>query len=335
MQYEDEMLNLLSDERFQDWVLNGKDNTYWVTWLASNPDKAVLVGKAQSILQSLKAKKKELDADTSWNVLSEQINENSQLVYEPLHKKLSSKKFLRYAAAISLIILSVWVVFEKLNGSDEKLIYRTGFNEKIEILLSDQTVIKLNSNSAIEVYKQWQDTQHREVKLIQGEAFFEVTKITESHYSGFKVHSQLLTVEVFGTAFNMKSRRGETEVALIEGSIAIAIDEKRAIEMTPGQTITYLERNKKIIHIEQNAKSSTKWLDNKISLHNSSLIEIAEFIEDNYGVNVSVDNALRSKKLSGELPDDNLEFLMRAIEKSLDVEAVLNGRKLSITERTK
>ncbi|KAB0547271.1 FecR family protein [Pseudomonas argentinensis] len=94
--------------------------------------------------------------------------------------------------------------------------YRTDLGEQRSIELDDGSRVQLDSQSAISVEF---DSSRREVRLLSGQAFFEVTP---DQSRPFRVDANNLQITVTGTAFNVAVRASQLTVAVQHGSVRVA-----------------------------------------------------------------------------------------------------------------
>lgn len=326
----DNIVHLASDEKFQDWILYGHHSEYWKAQLKQNNVTDEAISAARKLVNTLKTGKNLADQSARQSKMPflKVTGFSKKESSIPLHGWINSKS-LKYAA--SFLLLTCLSILGLYHGSDtsDRRILSTGFGEQKEFVLPDQTHITLNANSSLEVFTNWSDDTPREVKLLKGEALFEVTAKKRSEYPTFKVISNQMTVEVLGTVFTVKSRRKRTDVALIEGKVNVLLDGKKVSEMKAGSTFSYT-RDIRISESPSGAKKSAGWIEQKLHLQNTTLNEIAAQIEDQYGWPVHLSDSLKSKRLSGELPLESLEVLLAAIEVSLDVKATVGSHSILI-----
>jgi transmembrane sensor len=113
---------------------------------------------------------------------------------------------------------------------------RTGFGEVQDVQLSDGSVVHLNGNSALTLRL---DERHRELVLLEGEAWFEVQPDAARP---FRVKAGSGAVTALGTAFNIRLRGGRTEVSVTEHRVAVDLMEHPA----DGPPRTILEQNQQV-----------------------------------------------------------------------------------------
>jgi len=117
--------------------------------------------------------------------------------------------------ALALIISQqVWKQGASEPGTNG--IYSTTIGEQSSVLLSDDSTLHLNTNSQVKV--EYEDAM-RNVRLLQGEAFFNVTKIPQRP---FHVYAGTGRVEAVGTAFVVRLNKHGVDVIVTEGSVKLA-----------------------------------------------------------------------------------------------------------------
>ncbi|HEX9826742.1 MAG TPA: FecR family protein, partial [Flavobacteriaceae bacterium] len=92
------------------------------------------------------------------------------------------------------------------------------------ITLADGTKVWLNSETQIKYPVSFVKGQSRQVELVYGEAYFDVSPSTAHGGSNFKVFNNNQEVEVLGTEFNIKAYKDEINIftTLVEGKVAVS-----------------------------------------------------------------------------------------------------------------
>lgn len=144
------------------------------------------------------------------------------------------------------ITLSKGNVFKTQNATSngEKIVYNEDSNKKsvyniltvprggqFQVTLPDGTEVWLNSESKIKYPINFIAGNDRQVELIYGEAYFDVSPSTNHKGSKFSVLHNLQTIDVLGTEFNVKAYKDESNsyTTLVEGKIAWSIEDKRKV----------------------------------------------------------------------------------------------------------
>jgi transmembrane sensor len=100
---------------------------------------------------------------------------------------------------------------ERSNG-----IYLTAVGQNKSVTLADGSVVQLNTNSQIKV--EYTD-KFRNIRLLQGEAHFDVTK---NLALPFRVYAGDGRFEAVGTAFNVHLKNRDIDLMVTEGRVAVA-----------------------------------------------------------------------------------------------------------------
>ena len=99
----------------------------------------------------------------------------------------------------------------------------TARGEQFQITLADGTQVWLNSETQLKYPVSFTDGESRQVELVYGEAYFDVSPSTNHEGSKFKVYNNNQEVEVLGTEFNIRAYKDENNVytTLVEGKVAV------------------------------------------------------------------------------------------------------------------
>ncbi|MDE0154735.1 MAG: FecR domain-containing protein [Gammaproteobacteria bacterium] len=138
--------------------------------------------------------------------------------------------FSRNLAVIALALVALALIINQQAwepGASEpgtNGIYSTTIGEQSSVSLSDGSTIHLNTNSQVKV--EYEETV-RNVRLLQGEAFFNVAKIPQRP---FHVYAGTGRVEAVSTAFIVRLNKHGVDVVVTEGSVKLA-----ALKKLPGR----------------------------------------------------------------------------------------------------
>ena len=248
-------------------------------------------------------------------------------LYEGIYANLDtrpparSRRFpvaMKVAATVTGLLLIAAIAFYRLILVDNDVMQITGYGESKEVVLPDQSVITLNTNSTLEYAKDWDD-QNREVWL-NGEAYFSITHLEKNQK--FVVHTNDVSIKVLGTEFNVHHRRGDTKVVLNSGKVALNIAKSNdtTIIMSPGELVEYSASSDEIITKIVDPEAHSSWRNKRLTFDKTKLYEIQRILEDDYGLNVVFeDSAQRNRELSGAISIENVDVFLDGISESLDL----------------
>ena len=130
--------------------------------------------------------------------------------------------------------------------------------------------------------------QTRDVWL-DGEGFFRVTH--QRNHERFVVHlPNKLNIEVLGTQFNVMARENRAKVVLNNGKIRLDVGEqaKDKLVMQPGD-LFYADVKAKVYYRKRvDAAAQSAWQTGKLTFDGTTLQEVAQMLEDTYGVKVVI-----------------------------------------------
>ena len=162
----------------------------------------------------------QLSADT--NVLGELI-QPMHLATKERRATIGSKSV--FAKFMNPVLLSCFALvftafaataFYKHAGVTQHFMLSTDVGGFVERTLSDGSVLKLNTDSQIEIDF---DKTHRRIRLLKGEVFFDVAHNSKRP---FVVSVDDKAVKAIGTAFSVRWTEGDLSVTVSEGRVAVA-----------------------------------------------------------------------------------------------------------------
>ncbi|MFT3935595.1 MAG: FecR domain-containing protein [Chitinophagaceae bacterium] len=335
--------DFLADDDFIQWAIspNESQNSYWQAFEAANPQKKEIIDQASTIIKEYRQQDfftNEAHKEQIWQRIEKSIAQQP-VISQP--KVFNLRSFMRVAAAIIIIAgTSFWLL--NRNASAKSITVATAFGEVKTITLPDESQVTLNGNSSITYLNHWKENQRREVS-IKGEGYFNVTHLNKDSANikeneRFIVHCGDVNIEVLGTTFNVKARRGKTDIALITGKIRIDYTDasigNKPVVMAPGDYLEYVSQ--KIVVAKRLVKPAqiTNWRTNEISFTNANLKEIAETLQDNYGYTVNVkDSSLLPLKIEGDISVATVADLLDVVSTTLNIKIEQTGDKhINITK---
>ncbi len=179
---------------------------------------------------------------------------------------------LRWVAAVAASVVGVaclgwWLVLAR------PVTYQTGIGEQRSVLLADGSRVTLNTSSKIEVDL---PTNHRSVKLLQGEALFEVTHDAKRP---FDVYASNVVVRAVGTRFDIDRRGTRTAVTVLEGRVALIAAASRTGSLpvlSARDRVIVDGAGPGVVEHDVNLVETTAWTQQQLIFHRRALGEIAE-----------------------------------------------------------
>lgn len=204
----------------------------------------------------------------------------------------------------------------------------TPAGERVAMVLSDQTIVYLTSNSYLK-YPTRFDKDKREVTLM-GRAYFEVKKSKVP----FIVNTSDMNIEVLGTSFDVESRNtgSSASVILVEGSVKVYADGKTQL-IHPDEQMSIQRQTKEMTVKNVDSKLMTMWKDGVLIVNGQSFEELTESLSSWYGVQI-VDKTGVSKyeKFNGRFDREDIEAAIKAVSISANIRYKIEDGKLILED---
>jgi transmembrane sensor len=295
----------LSDNHFKSWVLHPspEEETFFTQYLRENPSEKETMAKARLLLLHIEKNK----ADLSENEISEQWHALKSKQKMPVIIRRKTQWW-QIAVAASVLIISGLSIYLWQNLKSEPVLFTTKFNETKTLILPDSSEVTLNSNSQLSMNPDWEEGNPREVWL-KGEGYFKVKKKIQKN--SFEVHTDKLNIKVLGTIFNVLARKSVNNVMLEEGKVEVNASIFPSQLMKPNELITWTD--KALIKSTVSPQDYNAWLRNQLIFKAMELKEVAQRLEDLYGLQIELNPKLSQKQFTAVLPSQNPEAVLDAL----------------------
>jgi transmembrane sensor len=216
--------------------------------------------------------------------------------------------------------------------------YQTDIGEQRSVVLSDGSVVTLNTSSDIEVHI---GKDHRTVELLSGEALFEVAR---DPARPFDVAAGKTVVRAVGTQFNVDRRPNGTTVTVVEGKVAVFTSNDPGAGTTSERVVNLpiaageqliVVPNTKPRAMRANIVMATAWTQRKLVFEHRPLGEVAdEFNRYNHERIEIQSPQLRNQEITGVFEANNPESFMTFLEKipEVTVERSVGDRRVIVTQ---
>ncbi|MEM1135800.1 MAG: FecR domain-containing protein [Bacteroidota bacterium] len=327
--------NFLVDSFFIKWVRDPDEESerFWQGFLAKYPEKRNVIKKAAFIIQSLQYEKKyELDeasrSEIINNILEKHRKESDTI------RSVYNNPYFHIAASISFLIIvgfTLWFIkFQKANVSliEKKqmpwITKSTTAGQKLKIVLSDGSKVKLNSNTKISFPNTFNDSS-RLVHLIEGEAFFDIKK---DEVKAFTVRTGNVETKVLGTSFNVNfnTQEKKLQVALLSGKVRV-IKAAQQYLLAPSEMIKFDREN--VTKSFFDPLLITGWKDGTLVFDKNPFKQVIEKLENWYGVQIEY-NETDNGIYSGVFVSESLENVLDGLGFSTSFRYEIEGKKVKL-----
>lgn len=219
------------------------------------------------------------------------------------------------AAAAAVLAIVVWT-----NRPHD---FATKTAERHGATLADGSRIELNAQTSLAVDFR---RDERRVRLTGGEAWFSVAKDAERP---FVIETPTGSVRVTGTVFNVRAAGARVEVTVLEGAVRLRAAKERANEavVRPGQQATMGADHVRVQALPDGmAQDVVAWRLGQVVFEDATVNEVIEHFAAYQAHRVVADPAVAEMRLGGRYHLDDLEGLLRAIERVLPVRIVREAK---------
>ena len=275
--------------RLQDSKTSQQDRSDFANWLNASPAHQAAYDKVTQLWQS-----------EALNVAL------SRYAAIPLPQKQRKAPLQRWTAAACIVLASGWLLI----GSG--LIERwqadavTATGEQRRIVLADGSAVTLNTGTALAFNT---DGDRRGVKLLSGEAYFEVRP---DKSKPFVVETEQGTVRVVGTRFSVKTGDA-TQVDVESGIVVCRGQQGNSRQLTAGQHTSIVKASVAEI-TNSNVSETFAWLKGRLIFQDQPLEEvIAELDRYHPGAIVITDAKLAQTPITGNYKLEDTAAIVRSL----------------------
>lgn len=272
--------------------------------------------------------------DSVWQKVTDQTTDLPQKSIKPRPFWRQNRFFLRIAATLALVIVSLFVV--QYFQSENWVIQQSIAGQIKTVTLPDGSVVTLNGNSSIRYLQNWSDDPIRTVHL-QGEAYFKVKNFGDGT-TKFHVVTPDLTVEVLGTSFNVVSWTAETSVFLEEGLVNVKLDNStgREVKLEPGEVMQYSSKEQKLVPPKMVATQlEVSWKQGVLEFEETPLEDILHRLTSPNNLSYTIiDEVLSKREFTLRIPTEDMDVALDLLSTLTRTKIEQIDNQLVIQEKT-
>ena len=277
--------------------------------------------------------KNKTSTDKAWNLLYGRLAEDRLLPdTEDKKRTLLRPATFKWVASIAILVIGIVAASIVVNHNlkEKQLLSLRNENNGSTLVttLEDGSIVYLADQTSLQYPKHF-EPQKREV-FLQGNAFFDVTG---NHKRPFVIETDLIQVEVLGTAFNVKSKnptdfslsvdRGKVKVTLKKTgqSIFVGAGETALLRADLLQTVTTEDLGQFYRYTRQ------------IQFKDERLADVVRVINKNTeGTQLEVAPSLEDRLLTVTFSNDSADSMAQLICMALNLKYVQQEDKIRISE---
>lgn len=247
---------------------------------------------------------------------------------ETAHRSIPVRTYLRWGAIAAAYIVLAGVGLLYFGGEHRSIEISAGHGELRTWQLADNTVVHLNSDSAISVEF---DAKRRLVDVKRGEVYFEVAKDPRRH---FEVHVGKTVLQDIGTAFDVYRQAQTTIVSVAEGKVAVHLSSGsvNVSDLRAGDQAEIWPTRLREKNAPESVRQATAWLHQEIIFDHTPIAEAVQQFDRYTKTKVVVDDPrIASIAISGVFHIYDLASFAQFLNGLPNVEAAMKDDVLRIT----
>ncbi|KAB7726868.1 DUF4974 domain-containing protein [Rudanella paleaurantiibacter] len=303
----------IQQKAISDWLEHPESLELYFLWLE----------EWERLNPQFQADEREAFAQLWQQVQAFEEQQTTQVVDPPVIPLSSPVRSVRWtwlvAASVALALIGLTAY---LNRSF--ILYRTiatQFGEVRTDTLPDGSVVTLNANSSLRYPRFGFGNRTREV-FLTGEGAFSVQH-TQSNQRFVVKTGKGFDVIVLGTEFTVFARQRGAKVVLNRGKVEIDYHrsgKSQQLTMQPGDVVALDKQGSIQKTYTKRPELQAAWQQHRYVFEETSLLEIATLLEENYGLNVTIrDEALANRTISGTYQATNADQLLETVTQLLEI----------------
>lgn len=246
--------------------------------------------------------------------------------WSSIHSKMVDKSrpvsIISYALAASLAVFiaaGLWIV---LPATDERQVLAYTEDSTREIYLADKSAVTLNRNSKFS-YPQAFSGKKREVTLLEGEGFFDVTANPEKP---FVVKTAFGDIKVVGTMFNVMVENRSLKVGVKEGKVVV-YTHRDSVLVLAGSAVAITDEGKSIVVGKKADLNDWGYATGFLVFQDTPLREVKIKIEKSYSCLIEIASPnIYNCRLTATFENVSAEEIVYLMAETLNLSVTENGK---------
>ncbi|HUW06655.1 MAG TPA: FecR domain-containing protein [Williamwhitmania sp.] len=278
---------------------------------------------------------KMVNTDSAWAKLADRFEEDGLLPKHTIIAKQPKRitPMLRWAAA-AIVVMAVgttWIyTSHRLKVSSQLVNLSTGSEPTALIhTLDDGSTVYLASNTSLSFPKEF-DTRERKVEL-NGEAFFEVA---HNSRQPFLIETAAATIQVLGTAFNVRSETPSTFELIVErGKVKVTLKDgsSNSFVVSAGERLAAVGSNVSVVKNSNNDYMA--WRLQRMQFKDERLQDVVNVLNRNYHSSIVLASSeLGNRRLTVTFSNNTLSSITDLICLALQLKSEVKSDTVIISQ---
>lgn len=271
--------------------------------------------------------------DQAWNKLYDRLDQDGLLPYGEPPKRIGFRMTpLKWVAGLAVLCIGLAFAMISRSSKPEPYVNLVTLNNQnasstLVSTLEDGSIVYLSESASLEFPNRFAEDK-REVAL-SGDAYFDISR---DQKKPFIIDTKDATIQVLGTAFDVKSRdKGSFSISVKHGEVKVTAKKGgQYVFVKAGQTAMLQADNLRTVQTSD-AEHFAKYF-NSIHFKDQRLEDIARIINMNSdSVHIEVSPQVKARLITMSFSGETLTEMVRYICLALNLESVRQQNKIIIT----
>lgn len=255
------------------------------------------------------------DTDGAWQKLAQHLDQKKT-------RTLFSTHILRYAAAISVLFISGWLLYQQFIKVDRLNVIAA--NAIVKDTLPDGTTVVLNKQTALAI--ELKRGGSKKLVKLKGEAKFIVSNKKSDELI---VQAGETFIKDIGTVFNVKAypEQNTIEVTVLDGEVMFYTADQKGITLKAGMKGLY-NRNSKSFAIDKPDTNVVAYANRNFVFEETSLAKVVLALNAIYDKPIKVDHAIKNCKVTVTFEGEEIETIAEVIAETLGLTIEVNENEI-------
>jgi transmembrane sensor len=242
-------------------------------------------------------------------------------------KPLNAPRFWLKIAAVLFIAVGGWIVYSLYAPGNYTELTAT-YQVRTDTL-PDGSALTLNKNTKISYAGNFKN--NRNLKLAQGEVFFDVAK-DKTH--PFVIDIDRVSVEVVGTSFNIKHLQKDTEINVESGIVRVRFANNE-IKLYKGEKILITSNTRKLEKEQSTDQLYNYYRTRLFQANNIPLSKLVNTLNEAYGshITLTLDQKVKDLTISTTLKMGSINENLKIICETLNLQLTRNGNNILLSDK--
>ncbi|TKC64995.1 DUF4974 domain-containing protein [Pedobacter hiemivivus] len=283
----------------------------------------------------------------NWEWTKDEEQASGMIMKQRIDRQLAVKQkswsiILKVAAMLAVLLFSFFYYRTEIYNIVDPVVYlekQVPDGQQLKLTLADGSKVWLNANSRFKYPKEFNRSQ-REVFLIEGEAYFDVS---HDEKKPFIVTSKKLSTQVLGTAFNVRaySYLSNIQVAVTRGKVSVSDNDPQnngktnSVILLPNEQVSVQASTGVMQKQAIDADNVIAWQKGNLSFNNDLFLDVCTVLARKFKVKIHFEqDSLKEYRLTASFArTDRLEDILLVLSSANHLTYQFKGNAILFNQK--